>query len=73
VRLRWEGGEEMDGVITVLEPGWVLGYTWREAALRVESVVRFELRPEGLGTLLVLEHRELAPEYERRSGTGGSP
>jgi uncharacterized protein YndB with AHSA1/START domain len=56
VSLRWAGGEEMDGVITVLEPGRVLAYTWREPALGVESVVRFELRPADSGTVLVLEH-----------------
>jgi uncharacterized protein YndB with AHSA1/START domain len=56
VALRWAGGEQMDGVITVFEPGRVLAYTWREAALGVESVVRFELRPAGSGTVLLLEH-----------------
>jgi uncharacterized protein YndB with AHSA1/START domain len=56
VALRWPGGEQMDGVITVFEPGRVMEYTWREIALGVESVVRFELRPQGSGTLLVLEH-----------------
>jgi len=56
VALRWPGGEQMDGVITVFEPGRVLEYTWRETALGVDSVVRFELRPQGSGTLLVLEH-----------------
>ena len=108
VRLRWDSGE-MDGVITVFEPGRLLEYTWCEAALGVESVVRFELRPADSGTLLVLEHtavpdgkaagfgapwrghpdalaatlvgqapgahqryRELAPEYTRRVGNGGS-
>ena len=109
VALRWAGGEQMDGVITVLEPGRVLAYTWREPVLGVESVVRFELRPAGSGTLLVLEHtgvpaeqaagfgagwhghldalastlagqdidphaqyHQLAPQYARRSGSGGS-
>src|SRR5215472_3687071 len=69
VRLRWEGGE-MDGVITVLEPGRVLEYTWREAALGVASVVRFELRPEGPGTLLVLEHTGVPAEQVAGFGAG---
>jgi uncharacterized protein YndB with AHSA1/START domain len=56
VALRWPGGEQMDGVITVFEPDRVLEYTWRESTLGVESVVRFELRPQGSGTVLVLEH-----------------
>jgi uncharacterized protein YndB with AHSA1/START domain len=56
VALRWPGGEQMDGVITIFEPGRVLEFTWRETALGVESVVRFELRPQSSGTLLMLEH-----------------
>lgn len=70
VRLRWQGGEEMDGVITIFEPGRVLEYTWREAALGVESVVRFELRPEGAGTVLVLEHTGVPAQQAAGFGAG---
>jgi uncharacterized protein YndB with AHSA1/START domain len=70
VALRWAGGEEMDGVITVLEPGRVLEYTWREGAQGVESVVRFELRPEGPGTLLMLEHTGVRAEQAAGLGAG---
>jgi uncharacterized protein YndB with AHSA1/START domain len=56
VAVRWPDGGQMDGVITVFEPGQVLACTWREAALGVDSAVRFELRPQGPGTVLVLEH-----------------
>src|SRR5262249_38894088 len=38
VRLRWEGADEMHGVITAFEPGRLLEYTWIEAALGVESL-----------------------------------
>jgi|SRR5215469_4936510 len=62
VRLRWEGADEMRGVITALEPGQLLEYTWNEAALGVESLVRFELRSEGTGTVLVLAHTRVPAE-----------
>ncbi len=60
----------MDGVITVLEPRRVLAYAWREPALGVESVVPFELRPAGSGTLLVLEHTGVPAEQAAGFGAG---
>ncbi len=59
VRLRWDSGDEMRGVITVFEPGRLLEDTWREAALGVESVGWLELRAEPSGTLLILEHTQV--------------
>lgn len=70
VRLRWDSGEEMDGVITVFEPERVLEYTWRERALRVDSLVRFELRPERSGMLLVLEHTGVPGDRAAGFGAG---
>jgi uncharacterized protein YndB with AHSA1/START domain len=70
VRLRWDSGDEMNGVITVFEPGRLLEYTWREAALGVESVVRFELRPARPGTLLVLEHTRVSADQAPGFGAG---
>jgi uncharacterized protein YndB with AHSA1/START domain len=43
-------GPTQDGVITELEPGRVFAYTWGDA------VLRFELRPDGEGCLLVFTH-----------------
>lgn len=70
VRLRWDSGEEMDGVITVFEPERLLEYTWREAGLGIESLVRFELRPACSGTLLVLEHSRVPADQAPGFGAG---
>jgi uncharacterized protein YndB with AHSA1/START domain len=52
----------MQGVITAFEPARLLEYSWCEPALGVESVVRFELRAEPPGTVLVLEHTQVPAE-----------
>ena len=70
VRLQWEGGDEMHGVITVFEPERLLEYTWSEDALGVESVVRFELRPEQSGTALVLQHTRVPADQAAGFGAG---
>jgi uncharacterized protein YndB with AHSA1/START domain len=70
VRLRWDDDARMDGVITVFEAGRVLEYTWREAALGVDSIVRFELRPANSGTLLVLEHTRVPGDQAAGFGAG---
>jgi uncharacterized protein YndB with AHSA1/START domain len=70
VRLRWDSGDEMDGVVTVFEPERVLEYTWRETALGVESVVRFELRVIRPGTLLALEHTRIPGDRAAGFGAG---
>jgi uncharacterized protein YndB with AHSA1/START domain len=70
VRLRWDSGEEMDGVITVFEPERVLEYTWREAALGVDSLVRFELSAERSGMVLVLEHTRVPGDRAAGFGAG---
>src|SRR5215472_18635611 len=70
VRLRWEGADEMHGVITAFEPGRLLEYTWNEAALGVESLVRFELRPEGAGSVLVLAHTRVPADQAPGFGAG---
>jgi len=70
VLLRWGSGDEMHGVITACEAGRLLQYTWHEAALGVESVVRFELLPERSGTLLVLEHSRVPPDQAAGFGAG---
>ena len=70
IRLRWEGGGEMKGMITAFEPERLLAFTWREAALGVESAVRFELRAEGARTLLVLEHTGVPADQAAGFGAG---
>jgi len=62
VLLRWDSGDEMHGEITAFEPERLLEYTWREDALGIESVVRFELRPEPSGTMLILEHSRITAD-----------
>jgi uncharacterized protein YndB with AHSA1/START domain len=44
----------MEGTITELRDGELIAYTWSESD--ADSVVRFELRPEGAGTRLRLVH-----------------
>ena len=66
VQLRWDSGDEMRGVITVFDPGRVLEYTWCEQALGVDSVVRFELRAEPPGTVLVLDHTQVPADQRTR-------
>jgi uncharacterized protein YndB with AHSA1/START domain len=70
VRLRWQGTDEMHGVITAFEPGRLLEYTWNEAALGVKSLVRFELRPEGAGTVLILAHTRVPADQAAGFGAG---
>jgi uncharacterized protein YndB with AHSA1/START domain len=70
VRLRWDSGDEMEGVITVFELERVLEYTWREGALGVESLVRFELLAQGSGILLVLEHARVPVDQGPGFGAG---
>ena len=57
VVLRWSDTEVARGTIGSFVPPELLEYTWQEGDLA--SVVRFDLRPDGDGTLLVLTHREI--------------
>ena len=50
--------QEAHGEVLALEPGRVLELSWQHPG-HPDSVVRFELEPDGDGTLLVLDHREL--------------
>jgi uncharacterized protein YndB with AHSA1/START domain len=53
VVLKFEDGDER-GTITELREPEVIAYTWNEG--KSDSVVRFELEPDGDGTRLVLRH-----------------
>jgi uncharacterized protein YndB with AHSA1/START domain len=65
VSLHFDGGSTEGGRIRVWDEPRVLEYEWRFEG-EEESVVRFELHPQELGTLLLLDHRRLG----RRSGAG---
>jgi uncharacterized protein YndB with AHSA1/START domain len=70
VRLHWDSGDEMDGVISVFQPDRVLEYTWRETAQGVESLVRFELLAQRSGILLTLEHTRVPADQAAGFGAG---
>ena len=65
VSLEFDGGSTEGGRILVWDEPRVLEYEWRFAG-EEQSVVRFELHPQELGTLLLLDHRRLG----RSSGAG---
>jgi uncharacterized protein YndB with AHSA1/START domain len=64
-----EDGQQTDGTVLDLEPGRVLelGWTYPDEP---ESAVRFELRADGDGTVLVLDHRGLPPRAIAGYGAG---
>jgi uncharacterized protein YndB with AHSA1/START domain len=51
--LKFPDGDER-GRITELQEGKVIAYTWNEG--QTDSLVRFELEPDGEGTRLILRH-----------------
>lgn len=51
--LKFEDGDEHGTITEVLEPE-LLAYTWNES--QTNSLVRFELEPDGDGTRLTLRH-----------------
>ncbi|MHB8468868.1 MAG: SRPBCC family protein [Gaiellaceae bacterium] len=69
VRIDFEGGAVVTGAVLTWEPPHVLEYEWRFAG-EEESVVRFELSPDGDGTLLVLDHRRLGVDQATGYGAG---
>jgi uncharacterized protein YndB with AHSA1/START domain len=70
--LRWtdgDGTQETDGTILALEPGRLLELNWTYPG-EPDSVARFELEPDGDGTILVLDHRGLPPAAIAGYGAG---
>jgi len=65
VSLDFDGGATEGGRVLTWDEPRVLEYEWRFEG-EEQSVVRFELHPQELGTLLVLDHRRLG----RSSGAG---
>jgi uncharacterized protein YndB with AHSA1/START domain len=52
--------KRMTGEITVWDPPHVFEHVWNQRILGAESVVRYELHPDGAGTRLLFTHRGLA-------------
>jgi uncharacterized protein YndB with AHSA1/START domain len=67
IQVRFDDGT-MNGVITDLEPGQLLAYSWHEGEDR-ESHVRWDISADATGTVLRLTHIKLAPKSA--SGFGG--
>lgn len=70
--LRWQesdGTQETDGTILALDPGRLIELN-RTYPGEPDSVARFELRPDGDGTILVLDHRGLPPGAIAGYGAG---
>lgn len=70
--LRWnqsDGTHEDDGKVRALETGRLLELDWTYPG-EPDSVARFELRPDGDGTILVLDHRGLPPAAIAGYGAG---
>lgn len=65
VTFDWGGTNQDEGVVREFDPPHVFEYTWTRNG---ESVIRFELRPDGDGTLLVLDHA--ATSLDQAIGVG---
>ena len=67
-------GDEIAATLTAYEPPRVIAYTWfsthHETPHDDHSVVRFDLSPHDDGTLLVLTHSGVQPEFYGRSAAG---
>lgn len=69
-RMRVDFGDDVvTGAVLRLQPEELLELEWRFPG-EEESVVRFELAPDGDGTLLMLEHRALGAEQATGYGAG---
>lgn len=63
----YEAGHSMDGIVTRCEPPRVLAYTFGSDG---ESVVTFELTPQGKDVQLVLTHRSTGGDLPYMAGFG---
>jgi uncharacterized protein YndB with AHSA1/START domain len=57
-RLRLSDRETMDGRVRAADPPKLLELDWAREG-EEPSVLRFDLRPDGEGTVLVLDHRRI--------------
>ena len=66
IRLSWNGVHSMEGRIVALEPLRLFAWTWELDGR--ETIVRFEVEPEGDGCRLTLTHSGLSPRAGRGAG-----
>jgi uncharacterized protein YndB with AHSA1/START domain len=64
--LDWFGHNRMEGRVVALDPPNTFAWTW--TLDERETVVRFELQPQGDGCLLTLTHSGLSPKPGRSGG-----
>jgi uncharacterized protein YndB with AHSA1/START domain len=65
----WGEAGQTTGTVLAWEPPTLLEYTWTWEGV-MEAVLRLDLRPEGAGTRLRLEHRRVAPRVAWDMGSG---
>jgi uncharacterized protein YndB with AHSA1/START domain len=66
IRLDWHGHNRMEGRVVALDPPRTFAWTWPIDDR--ETVVRFDLEPDGDGCKLTLTHSGLNPAPGRGSG-----
>ncbi|THD66188.1 SRPBCC family protein [Phenylobacterium sp.] len=66
IRLGWNGVHKTDVTITVCEPPRALAWRWTIGER--DTLVRFDLAPEGDGCALTLTHSGLSPDGARDGG-----
>ncbi len=59
VRVRWEDGQQREGVVEAVEPERRLSFRW--SGEDGDSIVEWTLTPASAGTRLVVVERSLAP------------
>lgn len=64
-RLRLSEQETMDGRVRTVQPPRTLELDWMRGG-EEPSIIRFELSPDGDGTVLVLDHRRIEAEIGMR-------
>lgn len=67
-RLDWSDGDQARGAVRMWEPPSVLEVDWIEP--KVQSILRLEISASGDGSLLVLDHRNVASEAAIGMGAG---
>jgi uncharacterized protein YndB with AHSA1/START domain len=66
IRLTWNGVHSMEGRVVACEAPRVFAWTWELDGR--ETVVRFDLKPDGDGCWLTLTHSGLSPKAGRGAG-----
>ena len=66
VHLNWNSAHEAEMKITVCDPPYALAWTWEIEGR--DTLVRFDLEPDGDGCALTLTHSGLSPRDGRGAG-----